>query len=168
MVAEMTGSADDRELKTRSWDSFQRMRVLLASQIGRELSRRAGLSEAEFEILNVLSEAEGGTLRALALRCGLDWEKSRLSHQLLRMEKRGLIRREHCKEDGRSTVIRLTGAGIEAFAAAKSVHDEALNRYFGDVLTCEQFEALEAIAARIVARLTQDTEPNHRALEAAD
>ena len=84
-----------------AWSSYQRMRARLSGQLNRELARKTGLSEADFEILAALTESPDQPVRALALRCGLEWEKSRLSHQLRRMEARGLVVREQCSEDNR-------------------------------------------------------------------
>src|SRR5690625_2539878 len=96
-----------------AWDRYQRMRVRLSARLNREISQATGLSEADFEILSALTESTNETVRALELRCGLEWEKSRLSHQLRRMEQRGLVRREHCTEDNRSSVVRITETGRE-------------------------------------------------------
>ena len=98
-----------------AWASYQRMRVRLTGRLNQELARKTGLSEADFEILSALTEAPDESVRALALRCGLEWEKSRLSHQLRRMEARGLITREECVEDNRGLVIRVTDAGTKAY-----------------------------------------------------
>src|SRR5260370_13024479 len=94
-----------------AWTNYQRMRVRLNERINRELAQTAGLSEADFEILSALIESPNDSVRALALRCGLEWEKSRLSHQLRRMEERGLVTRLDCAEDNRGSVIRVTEAG---------------------------------------------------------
>src|SRR3954465_15870251 len=93
------------------WTNYQRMRVRLTERVNRELAQNTGLSEADFEILSALIESPNESVRALALRCGLEWEKSRLSHQLRRMEERDLITRLECAEDNRSTVIRVTEVG---------------------------------------------------------
>src|SRR5260370_36653441 len=94
-----------------AWANYQRMRVRLTERINRELAQKAGLSEADFEILSALIESPNESVRALALRCGLEWEKSRLSHQLRRREERGLITRLECAEDNRGSVSRVTEAG---------------------------------------------------------
>src|SRR5687767_8734981 len=109
-----------------SWASYQQMRVRLAERLNRELTRETGLSEADFEILVALTESSGESMRALALRCGLGWEKSRLSHQLRRMEQRGLVERELCVEDSRGLVIRVTDAGRALACEAKKVHERAV------------------------------------------
>jgi DNA-binding MarR family transcriptional regulator len=136
-----------------SWLSYQRMRVRLADRINREISRSCGVSEADFDILMALLESPQGPMRALELRCGLEWEKSRLSHQLRRMEQRGLVRREICVEDNRSAVIVLTDTGRDLAETARRAHDDAVRAHVFDVLTPEQLAALEEISGTILAGL---------------
>lgn len=129
------------------------MRVRLAAQLNRDLARETGLSEADFEILAHLVEQPDATARALSLRCGLEWEKSRLSHQLRRMEQRGLVRREACVEDSRSSVVRITETGRKLAEEARQTHEAAVLRYVCDVLTPEQMEALGEIAEAVLSNL---------------
>jgi DNA-binding MarR family transcriptional regulator len=138
-----------------AWANYQRMRVRLTARLNQELARSTGLSEADYEILLALSEIPGEAVRALALRCGLAWEKSRLSHQLRRMEQRGLVVRESCAEDNRGSVIRNTEAGRQLAREAKKCYEQAVQRYVADVLTPEQFEALGEIAQTILANLDE-------------
>ncbi len=137
-----------------AWQAYQRMRVLLNGQISRELGRTTGLSEADYDILFFLEQSAETSVRSVALRCGLAWEKSRLSHQLRRMEQRGLI------EKSPGAIIHLTEKGREQIAAARDCHEAAVARYFGDVLTADQLAALAAISDRVVARLEEDM-PHH-------
>lgn len=150
---------DHADSQIASWDKYQRMRHRLAERLNRELARATGLSEADFEILGALGEAPDESVRALALRCGLEWEKSRLSHQLRRMEQRGLVRREHCEEDNRGSVIRVTEAGRTLAADARRHHERAVRRYVIDVLTGDQLAALGGIAETVLAGLE---EPHRR------
>ena len=138
-----------------AWTNYQRMRARLNGRLSRELARHTGLSEADYEILMALTEASDASVRALALRCGLEWEKSRLSHQLRRMEERGLVTREECSEDNRGTVIRLTDAGRTQATAAKACYEQAVRRYVTAVLSAEQFAALDAIALAVLAQLEE-------------
>jgi len=132
---------------TSAWQAYQRMRLQLNGTVNRELFRSTGLSEADFDILHFLEDSPGQSLPSIALRCGLEWEKSRLSHQLRRMQGRGLI----TKEPG--AVINLTDKGREQIAAARSCHEAAVRRYFGDALTEEQLAALTTISDLIVSRI---------------
>jgi DNA-binding MarR family transcriptional regulator len=129
-----------------AWAAFQRMRVRLTGAIGRDLARATGLSEADFEILVAVDEQADGLVRSLALRCGLEWEKSRLSHQLRRMETRGLLVRETCEEDGRGAVVRLTEQGRRLAGEARRHYDEAVHRHVVQALTDDQLAALHEIS----------------------
>jgi DNA-binding MarR family transcriptional regulator len=133
-----------------AWQAYQRMRLRLNGRISRELYRHTGLSEADFDILFFLEESPDGSVRSIALRCGLEWEKSRLSHQLRRMEGRGLI----TKSTG--AVVHLTDKGREQIAAARACHGAAVRRYFGDVLSDEQLAALTTISDQVVSRLAAE------------
>jgi DNA-binding MarR family transcriptional regulator len=142
-----------------AWTNYQRMRMRLTERINRELAQKAGLSEADFEILSALTESPNDSVRALALRCGLEWEKSRLSHQLRRMEERGLITRLECAEDNRGSVIRVTEAGRKLATEAKVYYEQAVRQYVVDVLTAEQLEALGTIAETILHQLEELHKP---------
>ncbi len=135
------------------------MRTRLSGQLNRELAHKTGLSEADFEILVALAESPDESVRALALRCGLEWEKSRLSHQLRRMEARGLVTREDCVEDNRGSVIRVTEAGRKLAAEARHHYEQAVRRYVSDVLTADQMEALGTIAETVLAQLEEPHNP---------
>lgn len=154
----MSSSVLDAEA-VAAWDSYQRMRVRLAGRVNRELSQRTGLSEPDFEVLNALAEAQTESVRALELRCGLEWEKSRLSHQLRRMEQRGLVVRSECAEDNRGSVVTLTSAGRAIVEEARHVNDEAVRRYVIDRLTPEQTRQLGLISDLILEGITEAHRP---------
>jgi DNA-binding MarR family transcriptional regulator len=140
------------ETQKTIWGSYQRLRLRLAERLNRELSEKTGLSEADYDILTALTETPDNTMRALSLRCGLEWEKSRLSHQLRRMEKRGLVVREDCIEDNRGTVIRVTDKGLKLAQEARLVYEQAVQQYVIDVLTPEQLASLGDIAETILVQ----------------
>ncbi|MCC6455782.1 MAG: MarR family transcriptional regulator [Caldilineaceae bacterium] len=142
-----------------AWASYQRMRARLTGRLNREISQNSGLSEADFEILAALTESADEPVRALALRCGLEWEKSRLSHQLRRMEARGLVTREECTEDNRGSVIRVTDDGRKLAAEARAHYEQAVRRYVADALTPEQMAALGTIAETVLAQLEEGHRP---------
>jgi DNA-binding MarR family transcriptional regulator len=141
------------------WANYQRMRVRLTERINRELSQNTGLSEADFEILSALIESPNDSVRALALRCGLEWEKSRLSHQLRRMEERGLINRQECAEDNRGSVIRVTEMGRKLSTEGKVYFEQAVRKHVVNVLSAEQLQALGIIAETILHRLEESHKP---------
>jgi DNA-binding MarR family transcriptional regulator len=98
-------------------------------------------------------ECRGGRVRAFELANDLQWEKSRLSHHLARMEKRGLLTRDGCTEDGRGQVVVVTPAGRRALEGAAPAHVAAVRELFLDALTPDQVEALAAISDAAMARV---------------
>ncbi|HYJ69423.1 MAG TPA: MarR family winged helix-turn-helix transcriptional regulator [Nocardioidaceae bacterium] len=141
----------------RAWRSYHEMERELAGRIRRQLNRDTGLSDADYEVLRVLADAPDGILRARELRCEVRWEKSRLSHQIGRMEGRGLVTREDCDEDSRGSVIRITAAGRDVIVTACCEHAKAVRAYLIDRLSPEQLEALADISETVLAGLEADT-----------
>lgn len=145
---------DERE--ARIWQAYRDVRRELQSALERQLVRDAGLSGADYALLVPLSEAPKGALRARDLGLSVGWDRSRLSHQVGRMEKRGLVAREECAEDARGSIVRLTAAGRSAIEAAAPEHVETVRRYFFDPLTDEELDQLGDVFHRLLARLAQD------------
>ena len=142
---------DDRE--ARVWQGYRGLRVRLDAELTRRLVRDGGLSGPEFELLVPLSEAPGGLLRARDLGRLVGWERSRISHQVGRMEKRGLVVREECFEDARGSMVRLTDAGRAAIVAAAPSHVESVRSLFFDALDDDELSVLGAAFERVLARL---------------
>lgn len=134
-------SAQERAIWRTLMDTTDEFRSILGTQLLRE----SNLSPADYQVLLALSEASGRRLRSTRLAEAMGWERSRLSHQLSRMEQRGLVCREHCPTDGRGAVISLTAEGAELFRGATAPHWRAIKKNFADALTPDQFEALADI-----------------------
>lgn len=151
---------DEREM--RAWRGFTRLRAELVAHLARELARDSGLTEADYAVLVEVSEAPGRRMRSRDLARALRWDRSRISHQLGRMEARGTVRRESCAEDGRSFNVVLTDAGMAAIEAAAPAHVAAVRHCFTDVLTPEQLDALGDIAEAVTAHLaTEHNDPDN-------
>ena len=118
----------------------------------------SGLSPADYQVLLALREAAGRRLRSSELAASIEWERSRLSHHLGRMERRGLIRRDECLTDSRGAEVSLTDDGARMFRGATAPHVRAIKKHFADALTPEQFEALADILRALQRHL--DPEPS--------
>ena len=94
----------------------------------------ADLSSPEFSVLVTLSEADNHCLRLRDLCTELTWDRSRASHQITRMERRGLVTKEKSPGDGRGVVVRLTDLGMERLKAAVPDHVETVRRVVFDDL----------------------------------
>ena len=146
-------------------DTTAELRRVLGAQL-----QDSGLSPADYQVLLALTEAEssisattipstrsprnsnrwyvaadGRRLRSSQLAASIDWERSRLSHHLGRMERRGLIGRSDCATDNRGAEVSLTEDGARIFRCATAPHLRAIKMHFADALTPVQFEALADI-----------------------
>jgi DNA-binding MarR family transcriptional regulator len=140
----------------RVWRAYLDMHARLGAQLNREMQDESGLSSADFSVLVELSEHPDDRMRVLELARELRWEKSRLSHQLTRMQQRGLVDRSSCSEDRRGAWIVLTSEGRAAVEAAAPRHVESVRKYLFDELDAQQVEALGVIAQTVIARLDRE------------
>jgi DNA-binding MarR family transcriptional regulator len=141
------------ESEERAWRTFIRMQGKLAARLNRQLQADSGLSLADYEVLVHLTDTTDGRLRPFELQRAMQWEQSRMSHHLTRMQRRGLVRREECDADGRGAFIVLTAAGRRTIEAAAPGHVEAVRRLFFDGLTREQASTLEQLSVLVLDRL---------------
>jgi DNA-binding MarR family transcriptional regulator len=142
--------------ESRAWRGFHRMRHELTAHLARALARESGLSEADYGVLVEVSEEPGRRMRSRDLGRRLGWERSRLSHQIARMEARGTVRRAPCADDARGFDVVLTNDGLAALEAAAPAHLAAVRHCFADLLTREQLDVLGDIAETITNHLAAE------------
>jgi DNA-binding MarR family transcriptional regulator len=143
---------DDRQ--QRMWQAYLHMNQHLYATLENQLVRDSGLSGADYRVLVPLSEEPSGVLRARELCNEIGWDRSRLSHHLTRMEKRGLVAREECSEDARGLMVRLTAAGKRAIEGAAPGHAEQVHRYFFDLVSKEEVATLTVVFERVLRNVT--------------
>ena len=88
-------------------------------------TKQHGLSGTDYGVLVCLSEAPERRLRMSELAQATLLEKSRLSHQITRMERAGLVRRESCPGDRRGQFAVLTEQGWDTIAAGRAASRRA-------------------------------------------
>jgi DNA-binding MarR family transcriptional regulator len=137
------------------WRSLVDTTAELRRILGAEL-QDLNLSPGDYQVLLALSEADGRRLRSSQLADIIDWERSRLSHHLKRMEQRGLIGRHDCATDSRGAEVSLTADGARLFRGSTVPHMRAIKMYFADALTPEQFDALADILHSLQNHLHPD------------
>ena len=136
-----------------SWRAWVAATTLLDARLSRELTEAHGLTIADFEILVRLSEAEDRWLHMSELADRTLSSRSRLSHQIDRMEKAGLVVRTCCPHDRRGQHAVLTDHGFQTLVAAAPTHVEGVRRYVVDAMTPAEFTALGVACAKITAAL---------------
>ena len=146
------------EDEQRAWRGLLRMTAQLNARMNRQLQDEAGISLADYEVMVELSEAPEGRRRVFELASALAWEQSRVSHQLARMQRRGLIGRQECPAYARGAFVVLTEPGRAAIERAAPAHVETVRQLVFDGLSPGQLAALTAVSSRVLDRL-QDTPP---------
>jgi DNA-binding MarR family transcriptional regulator len=131
-----------REL--RVWHAFLLMGEDVLGRIGRDIAQATGLSGPEFGVLSRLAALGKGEMRQRALARVMNWDKSRLSHQLTRMQQRGLIERRSA--DGNTVLVVLTKLGREKLEAARPVHAASVRRNLLSRLTAEQVDTIVRVS----------------------
>ncbi|BBY22877.1 MarR family winged helix-turn-helix transcriptional regulator [Mycobacterium stomatepiae] len=138
-----------------AWRAFMHAHHQLEVHLNRGL-QGSGLSGADYEILAVLSGHDGDRMPARDLCNTLGWEKSRVSHQVRRMQEDGLICREPNPDDARSTMVCLLPAGRAAIEKAAPGHVADVRRNFIDLFTPAELDTLASLNERVLRHLADD------------
>jgi DNA-binding MarR family transcriptional regulator len=127
------------EDEQQTWRLALHTHKLLLRQLDRDL-HSDGLSAHDYEILVGLSEAPDRRMRMTELADATSQSRSRLSHQITRMETRDLVRREECEGDKRGTWAVLTDFGMATIERVAPRHVESVRKHFIDRLTPDQLD----------------------------
>jgi len=139
----------------RTWREFIETVEALSWRLASRLQSESSLSPGDYQVLLALSEADGHRMRPSEIAALIGWERSRLSHHLGRMEKRGLISRDPCAADGRGAEVVLARHGSNCFRRATIPHLRAVRELFIDALSPQQLAAAEDIASTLRRHLDQ-------------
>lgn len=139
----------------RIWRLWIALRAQLPTTLNRQLQGESSLSLQDFDVLVHLTDSPDGRCRSGALAVALQWERSRVSHHIKRMEARGLVKREECEEDKRGAYVQLTEVGRTAIAAAAPHHVELVHQLMFDDIAADELSAVESYLDRALKRLQE-------------
>ena len=137
-----------------AWRAVIESSQRLLTQLDDDLRETSELSFADYHVLVLLSEAPRQRLRMGDLASKLIFSPSRLTYHVGTMEKRGLVTRQPCPEDGRGSEAVLTDAGLRALREAAPHHLRSVRRHFVDDLDDADLAALTKIFTRLGERLS--------------
>ena len=140
----MARSKDLTAGELRLWHAWLKISEAVTTQVARDVAEASGLSAAEYGILERLVEIGNGRLRQRELAVALNWDKSRISHQLTRMQERNLLTRSKTAQEGSQVVI--TRLGRDVLGRARPIHAQAVRRYLIERLTPEQAATIVTLA----------------------
>ncbi|MFE2691936.1 MarR family winged helix-turn-helix transcriptional regulator [Streptomyces mirabilis] len=141
--------ADQQE----QWYAFAYVLTQLPAALEARMQRDAGIAQFDYVVMSSLSMAPERTLRMSDLAQYAGSTLSRLSNVVIRLEKRGWMRRHPDPADGRATLATLTDDGMDKVVAAAPGHVDAVRQLIFDPLTKAQQRQLGAISQRMLAAL---------------
>ncbi|MET9421444.1 MarR family transcriptional regulator [Streptomyces sp. NPDC006540] len=138
-----------------TWRTHLEVNKLLMHQLEKDL-QPFGLTNNDYEILVNLSESPDRRMRMSDLAAATLQSKSRLSHQVTRMESAGLVRRENCESDRRGLYAVLTDEGVATMQKVAPHHVASVRKHFIDLLSPEALaelrESLSPVAEHLRGR----------------
>jgi DNA-binding MarR family transcriptional regulator len=148
ILTSMVERLSDRELG--AWRGFLRAHARLWRDLEGSLASSHGLSLSAYDVLVLLDETPGGTLRMSELAAAVLMTSGGFTRLADRLERAGLIRRERCATDARGFDVSLTERGRSLLNDARATHRADVRERFLERLTPEEQETLATIWARLL------------------
>lgn len=137
----------------RAWQNFLDAALRLYATMNRSLVDEHGLTLNDVRLLDLLVRSPKGAARMGDLAESLMSLPSRVTRQIHRLEKQGLVVRGASPDDGRGVLARITPEGTEALTAAMHTYGAGVRAHFLDRLSRPQVSAMGENCRRISAGL---------------
>ena len=144
-----------KDVEQQTWRSWLEVMRLLPAQLEDRLHERHSLNLTDYQVLVELSEADDGRLRMTELANRTSLSKSRLSHQIGRMERAGLVERQDCPSDRRGAYAVITGQGWDLIRAAAPEHVNDVRELFIDLMSPQEVAVVGQAMGIIAEKLRQ-------------
>ncbi len=105
-----------------AWRGLLRVHSALVKQLDAELTSAHRLPLSSYEVLLNLESAPNHKRRMAELADSVLLSRSGMTRLVDRLEKDGLLLRDHCTDDGRGCYAVLTDKGATALAEARETH----------------------------------------------
>ncbi|MGW4396121.1 MarR family winged helix-turn-helix transcriptional regulator [Amycolatopsis nivea] len=151
--------SDDQDVRwldpaeQRAWRAYIVASLRLRQRLHRELTESHGISLADYEVLVCLNLAPNRCTRMTELAAQLGSTKSRLSHQIGKLEVAGLVTRRPDPEDKRGVLTELTDAGQRVLDEAAPTHVRGAREHLIDLLTPDEQTAMATAFTRVLEHL---------------
>ncbi|MDA2892062.1 MarR family winged helix-turn-helix transcriptional regulator [Mycolicibacterium sp. BiH015] len=147
-------------VQRRAWLNYMRVYHRLEYEMNRQLQTDCHISLSDYTVMNALTLAVDSRAHLNVLATTIGWERSRLSHHVERMSRRGLVERRRSESDGRATDVILTTAGREAFESAAPQHAAWVGTlFFSDLDTQKQNQLADILGVVYESILRHGTLP---------
>jgi DNA-binding MarR family transcriptional regulator len=143
------------EAEMAAWRSYIVATLKLRQVLHRELAVQHDVSLTDYEVLVCLEMQDGNRMRMSELAVLMGSTKSRLSHQVGRLEDAGVVRRVRDPEDKRGVITELTDEGLALLAKAAPTHLEGVREHLIDLLSPEEQATIAAAFDRVLGHLSE-------------
>jgi DNA-binding MarR family transcriptional regulator len=109
-------------LELGAWRGMLRVHAALVKQLDAELTAAHKLPLSSYEVLLNLESAPAHKRRMAELADSVLLSRSGMTRLVDRLEREGLLERDHCTDDGRGCYAVLTDKGAAALAEARPTH----------------------------------------------
>jgi DNA-binding MarR family transcriptional regulator len=138
-----------------AWRSYVVATLRLRQRLHRELTEQHDVSLTDYEVLVCLEMQDSYRMRMSELAVLMGSTKSRLSHQVGRLEDAGLVRRGRDPEDKRGVITELTDEGLALLATAAPTHVEGVREHLIDLLSPQEQATIAAAFERVLEHLSE-------------
>lgn len=108
------------------------------------------LTTSEYAVLVTLSEAGDHDMRLRDMCQALDWDRSRTSHQITRMDKKGLVSKVKCAGDARGVIVEITPEGERRLKDAVPAHVEVVRKLIFDPMEEGHLEGMHSYLTAVL------------------
>lgn len=126
----------------RAWRTYIEASDRLQGILNRSLQAKHGMTMDDYRILVFLSEAPDRSLRMSDIADGIVASRSKLTHQIRRLEISGMVERAGCSSDKRGVLATLTDEGLRRLERAAPDHVADVRRFMVDAMTVRQLRTL--------------------------
>lgn len=132
-----------------AWRAYFEATQMLEDLLERRLKAECGMTLADYNVLLLLTESEGGRLRLGELASRMVFSPSRVTYQVKNLVGRGLIERRAAECDRRGYEAVLTGEGRSAFRRAAAIHARQVDELFLERLEPGEADVLARVFSRV-------------------
>jgi DNA-binding MarR family transcriptional regulator len=143
------------EAESDAWRSYIVATLRLRQRLHRELADRHDVSLTDYEVLVCLEMQQAHRMRMTELALLMGSTKSRLSHQVGRLEDAGVVRRVRDPEDKRGVITELTEDGVRLLESAAPTHVEGVREHLIDLLSPEEQATIASAFSRVLDHLSE-------------
>ncbi len=138
-----------------AWSALFESHALAVRAIGKAIQETAPLTLDEYDLLLTLQRSPDGRARLASLANAALFSKSGITRIVQRMIKRGYLRRERCKSDGRGAFASLTAEGRRALEITWKEYSDAILKLFLPLFSPDEVTGLRALLEKVIGELRE-------------